>query len=600
ALNQARWGQRYPSCLSARQSPVDIDETFTQVRLQYQGLQLEGWERPTADASTVHNDGKTVTIGVDGDFYVSGGGLTGRFRMQIYCYDPQRSESLEDAVREGHGVAALAVLYETSLEDNESLRPVMDAVEAVSRFGKRGTLDSFTLRSLLPANTDKYYIYNGSLTSPPCSETVEWIVFKHPAAISETQLEVFCEVMTMEQAGYVMLTDYLQNNFREQQQQFTGQVFSSYTGPRLQYRTDGDQDVAAIISSLLANSSYVVQVLAVCTNTLTGRPSDQIIVDMPLEDPESDPDPDMGSEPDDNQQVLWQKKNQAEQQNVPVLSPAEDESPVEQTVVYQNHPTDPQDRDRDKARERNPSQNLPVQLSTTTVAAAAAAAPEDRQNPTSYDGKNTEKKNNPERNGSTRQDVAGVPDQTWVDQNRRIPPHRPYTGASSAGNGAIWVSMATEQPGFLFPVAKTTEPPGVRRRITEEASLAMAPEIPANSDLPTPRSDLYTPPLDDLQVTDVYYDDAVSATHIETTSRPAGVTTGLPANFYSDDNVPPKTTSVPSTPVILATDGHEPMTVKQFVKHVMELHSSNTFPKEFEIVTQSYEVRHRPPPFDTP
>ncbi len=51
----------------------------------------------------------------------------------------------------------------------------------------------FNLMKVLPENREHFYAYSGSLTTPPCTEGVQWIVFKEPIEMSREQLDRFIE-----------------------------------------------------------------------------------------------------------------------------------------------------------------------------------------------------------------------------------------------------------------------------------------------------------------------------------------------------------------------------------------------------------------------
>lgn len=85
-------------------------------------------------------------------------------------------------------LAVVGLLFEDGVE-NATLAPLFAAMNKDK--GER-TIDgaTFAPAALLPEDMD-YFAYRGSLTTPPCTEGVQWFVFKNPATISAAQVKAF-------------------------------------------------------------------------------------------------------------------------------------------------------------------------------------------------------------------------------------------------------------------------------------------------------------------------------------------------------------------------------------------------------------------------
>ncbi|XP_051835992.1 receptor-type tyrosine-protein phosphatase gamma isoform X3 [Antechinus flavipes] len=240
------WVTSSVSCGGRHQSPIDIVDQQARVGDEYQELQLDGFDNESSNKTWMKNTGKTVAILLKDDYFISGAGLPGRFKaekvefhwghsngsagsehsingrrfpveMQIYFYNPDDFDSFQTAISENRIIGAMAVFFQVSQRDNPALDPIIHGLKGVVHHEKETFLDPFVLRDLLPASLGSYYRYTGSLTTPPCSEIVEWIVFRRPVPISYHQMEAFYSIFTTEQQDHVKSVEYLRNNFRPQQ-----------------------------------------------------------------------------------------------------------------------------------------------------------------------------------------------------------------------------------------------------------------------------------------------------------------------------------------------------------------------------------------------
>jgi carbonic anhydrase len=89
------------------------------------------------------------------------------------------------------GLIVLGVFVKVG-KHNPELEKIVNALSKISLPGESVELgEPLNYLNLFPADRSSYYNYDGSLTTPPCNECVQWVVFKDAIEISSEQLNAF-------------------------------------------------------------------------------------------------------------------------------------------------------------------------------------------------------------------------------------------------------------------------------------------------------------------------------------------------------------------------------------------------------------------------
>ncbi len=173
------------------QSPIDIRDA---VETDLVDIDFHYGEA----ASAIVNNGHTIQVDVAAGSAIVYNGI-GYDLLQFHFHAPsEHTIAGEAAPMEVHFVhsdpnsgalAVVGVLLTAGEADNEAYAPVLDAMPA--EVGEPQALSSpLALDALLP-EAKGYYAYQGSLTTPPCSEVVRWLLLDTPVALSVEQIAAY-------------------------------------------------------------------------------------------------------------------------------------------------------------------------------------------------------------------------------------------------------------------------------------------------------------------------------------------------------------------------------------------------------------------------
>ena len=198
-MGAIKWGELqkdFATCkLGKKQSPIDIKGA------KKGNLPAIAFNYGQSGADVVNN-GHTIQVNLatGGDVKVASGGYK---LLQFHFHTPSEEQIngkpyslVAHLVHKSDAgkLAVVAVLFKEG-KKNETLEKVF-AVMPTKEGSKVELAGGMNVKDLLPAK-QSYWAFEGSLTTPPCSEEVQWHVLKDPVEVSKEQLAAFKKLYPM-------------------------------------------------------------------------------------------------------------------------------------------------------------------------------------------------------------------------------------------------------------------------------------------------------------------------------------------------------------------------------------------------------------------
>ncbi|XP_042606087.1 carbonic anhydrase 6 [Cyprinus carpio] len=234
-VDQKHWAEKFPECGGDQQSPIDIQRRKVRYNPRLLQLELTGYEDMRGNFRMTNN-GHSVEIQLPQTMKITKGfpdhytavqmhlhwggwdleasgsehtvdGIRYMAELHVVHYNSDKYSSFHEAKDKQDGLAVLAFFYEDGHFENTYYSDFIANLANIKYAGQAMNITNLNVRSMLPDNLGHFFRYQGSLTTPPCHESILWTVFDTPITLSHNQIRKL-ESTLMDHENKTLWNDY--------------------------------------------------------------------------------------------------------------------------------------------------------------------------------------------------------------------------------------------------------------------------------------------------------------------------------------------------------------------------------------------------------